>query len=101
MTQWVQATLPVRNAVIVKDKTGEWVKAEFDTDAIAGFVAPLVLPTLISESVQNEDFVTNMAESLTPQMGMKLTAELMEHMTGEELSAIFSRFSPPEGPSGD
>jgi hypothetical protein len=64
--------LPVRNAVIVEGKTGEWVKAEFDTDAIG----ELFVQMIVSELPENEDF---------------------EHMTPEELSAIFSRFPPPGG----
>lgn len=58
MTQWIQATLPVRNAVIVEGKTGEWVKAEFDTDAIG----ELFVQMIVSELPENEDFVSRMRD---------------------------------------
>jgi len=101
MTEWIQATFLVRNAELFTNEAGDWVKAEFDSGAITEFVVPMVLPTLVAELVGSEDFVSGLVDTITPQMSLKLTSELMEHMTPEELSAVWSRFGPPGGPSSD
>ena len=41
----------------------------------------MVMPQLITEAIQNEDFVRNLADMLSPQVTMRWTADLMEHMT--------------------
>ncbi len=102
MTEWAQSTLRVRNAELFTNEEGDWVRAEFDTDAITEFVIPMVMPQLITEAIQNEDFVRNLADMLSPQVTMRWTADLMEHMTPEELSAVLARFLPPDpGPLSD
>jgi hypothetical protein len=41
-----------------------------------------------------------LVHTMTPTMSMHVMGELMEHMTPEELSAVWERFVPP-GPSGN
>jgi hypothetical protein len=93
--KWVKAALPCRNARIRKAPFGrtEFIEAEFDTEALVNFVAPLVLPAILagvqSELLESDEFKGKVA--------LETVHGLMEHMTPEELAEVFGRF---EGGTG-
>jgi len=95
MTEWVEGTLRVRDAELFTNEEGDWVRAEFDSDAIAEFVVPMIMPQLMADMTQNADLVRTLADTLSPEVTLRWTADLMEHMTPEELSAVLDRFQPP------
>jgi hypothetical protein len=89
VAQWIRARLVCLNAVFAE--TRDWVEGEFDIEPLI----PLLLPSLIEGLLADDRFIEQLVERLSSSMAMDVVIHLMDHMTGEELAAIFERFVPP------
>jgi hypothetical protein len=87
--QWLHAALRARN-VRYSRLLVSIVEADFDVKQLVEMLAPVLVQTIVESS----DLVDQLIAALVPTMGVEIAARLMEHMTGEELAAILSRFQP-------
>ena len=88
VSSWVELTIRCRNAEIVGDDQGFTVVGEFDVANVARILASTAFLDAMLAALAESDIVTQ-------QLALGVLVKLMEHMTQEELLAVFDRFLPP------